>query len=140
MTNRNHAESTNLPANMATPDSPCSVNGGLDDTGNSAAETARKICAAAVVRAKKTLNYLDVAQGMAELEGTAARVAVDEKRIINCRADLNQLVLLRYDWAWQKYLDGCANHWMLQEINMTADIALWKSQEGLTEDAPHRHA
>jgi ribonucleoside-diphosphate reductase beta chain len=54
--------------------------------------------------------------------------------MINCRADLNQLVPFKYDWAWQKYLDGCANHWMPQEVNMTADIALWKSPDGLTED------
>ena len=55
------------------------------------------------------------------------RVTVDQKAMINCRADLNQLVPFKYDWAWQKYLDGCANHWMPQEVNMTADIALWKS-------------
>ena len=62
------------------------------------------------------------------------RVTVDQKAMINCRADLNQLVPFKYDWAWQKYLDGCANHWMPQEINMTADIALWKSEHGLTHD------
>ena len=54
--------------------------------------------------------------------------------MINCRADLNQLVPFKYQWAWQKYLDACANHWMPQEVNMTADIALWKSADGLTED------
>ncbi|MYE23785.1 MAG: ribonucleotide-diphosphate reductase subunit beta, partial [Gammaproteobacteria bacterium] len=37
-------------------------------------------------------------------------------------------------WAWQKYLDGCANHWMPQEVNMTADVALWRSDDGLTAD------
>ena len=62
------------------------------------------------------------------------RVTVDQKRMINCRADLNQLVPFKYDWAWQKYLDGCANHWMPQEINMTADVALWKSENGLSDD------
>ncbi|XOV82974.1 MAG: ribonucleotide-diphosphate reductase subunit beta [bacterium] len=62
------------------------------------------------------------------------RVTVDQKAMINCRADLNQLVPFKYDWAWQKYLDGCANHWMPQEVNMTADIALWKSENGLSED------
>ena len=62
------------------------------------------------------------------------RVTVDQKRMINCRADLNQLVPFKYDWAWQKYLDGCANHWMPQEINMTADVALWKSEHGLSDD------
>ena len=62
------------------------------------------------------------------------RVSVDQKAMINCRADLNQLVPFKYDWAWQKYLDGCANHWMPQEINMTPDVALWKNEDGLSED------
>jgi len=52
------------------------------------------------------------------------RVTVDQKAMINCRADLNQLVPFKYAWAWQKYLDACANHWMPQEINMNADIML----------------
>lgn len=62
------------------------------------------------------------------------RVTVDQKHIINCRADLNQLVPFKYDWAWEKYLRGCSNHWMPQEINMNADVALWKSPNGLSED------
>lgn len=109
----------------------------LDNAGGAAALEARAVTAAdsaAVARAKAALNSLDVAEGLAELEGASARVAVDEKRMINCRADLNQLVPFKYDWAWQKYLDGCANHWMPQEVNMTADIALWKDAEGLTDD------
>ena len=65
------------------------------------------------------------------LEG---RVQVGQKAMINSKADLNQLVPFKYKWAWEKYLDGTANHWMPQEINMTADIALWKSEDGLTED------
>jgi len=74
------------------------------------------------------------ATGLESLEIGAGRVRVDDKRIINCRADLNQLVPFKYDWAWQKYLDACANHWMPQEINMNADIALWRSPGGLTDD------
>jgi ribonucleoside-diphosphate reductase beta chain len=88
----------------------------------------------ALEKAISGLNSLDVSEGIEELEGTANRVAVDDKRMINCRADLNQLVPFKYDWAWQKYLDGCANHWMPQEINMTADIGLWKNPAGLTDD------
>jgi ribonucleoside-diphosphate reductase beta chain len=88
----------------------------------------------ALAQAIDDLQDLDVSAGLEELEGTAARVAVDDKRMINCRADLNQLVPFKYDWAWQKYLDGCANHWMPQEVNMNADIALWKTPGGLTED------
>ncbi|MCF7985001.1 MAG: ribonucleotide-diphosphate reductase subunit beta [Thiohalocapsa sp.] len=74
------------------------------------------------------------ATGLESLEMGAGRVRVDDKKIINCRADLNQLVPFKYDWAWQKYLDACANHWMPQEINMNADIALWKDPNGLTDD------
>ena len=62
------------------------------------------------------------------------RVTVDQKAMINCRADLNQLVPFKYDWAWQKYLNGCANHWMPQEINMAEDIKLWKTPNGLSDD------
>ncbi len=109
----------------------------LDQVGGAAAVEARAVASDdsdAVARAKASLDQLDIAEGLAELEGTAARVAVDEKRMINCRADLNQLVPFKYDWAWQKYLDGCANHWMPQEVNMNADIALWKTPDGLTDD------
>ena len=88
----------------------------------------------ALQKAIADLSSLDVSAGVEELEGTANRVAVDDKAMINCRADLNQLVPFKYDWAWQKYLDGCANHWMPQEVNMNADISLWKSPNGLTED------
>lgn len=88
----------------------------------------------AIAQAAANLASMDVAPGLEELEMGAARVSVDEKAMINCRADLNQLVPFKYDWAWQKYIDGCANHWMPQEINMTADVATWKNPEGLTDD------
>ena len=85
-------------------------------------------------RAAEAVASMDVAPGLEELEMGAARVSVDEKAMINCRADLNQLVPFKYDWAWQKYIDGCANHWMPQEINMTADVATWKSADVLSDD------
>jgi ribonucleoside-diphosphate reductase beta chain len=62
------------------------------------------------------------------------RIRVEDKRIINASTDVNQLVPFKYKWAWDKYLSGCANHWMLQEINMTRDIGQWKDPNGLTED------
>ena len=69
---------------------------------------------------------------MPEISGpitNGGRVSVDEKRMINCRADVNQLLPLKYKWAWEKYLAGCNNHWMPTEVSMQADIALWKSRE-----------
>ncbi|WP_275288459.1 ribonucleotide-diphosphate reductase subunit beta [Halomonas elongata] len=87
-----------------------------------------------LARARQSIDELDVAAGLEELEMGAARIEVDDKKMINARADLNQLVPFKYEWAWQKYLDGSANHWMPQEVNMNADIALWKSADGLTDD------
>ena len=65
---------------------------------------------------------------------STGRIRVEDKRIINSNADVNQLVPFKYKWAWEKYLAGCANHWMPQEVNMSADIALWKNPNGLTDD------
>ena len=62
------------------------------------------------------------------------RVRIEDKRVINGSADVNQLVPFKYRWAWDKYLAGCANHWMPQEINMQRDIELWKNPNGLTDD------
>ena len=109
----------------------------LDADAAGSVEEARAVSANdsdAVARAKQALDALDIQEGLDDLEGSAARVQVGDKQMINARADLNQLVPFKYDWAWQKYLDGCANHWMPQEVNMNADIALWKSKDGLSED------
>ena len=62
------------------------------------------------------------------------RVRIEDKAVINGRSDVNQLVPLKYTWAWDKYVAACANHWMPQEINMGRDVALWKDPRGLTED------
>ncbi|TFW27833.1 ribonucleotide-diphosphate reductase subunit beta [Massilia arenosa] len=70
----------------------------------------------------------------ASAEQIAKRVNADDKRIINGKTDVNQLVPFKYKWAWDKYLAGCANHWMPQEVNMQRDIELWKNPNGLSED------
>jgi ribonucleoside-diphosphate reductase beta chain len=50
------------------------------------------------------------------------------KRLINCRTvDVNQLMPLHYHWAWEHYLNGCANHWMPTEVPMGTDVATWRS-------------
>ncbi len=54
--------------------------------------------------------------------------------ILTAPENLDPSAPRRYPWAWQKYLDACANHWMPQEINMERDIALWKRHDGLSED------
>ena len=70
----------------------------------------------------------------ASVEAVSKRVKAVDKRIINGKTDVNQLVPFKYKWAWDKYLAGCANHWMPQEINMQRDIEMWKNPNGLTDD------
>ena len=61
-------------------------------------------------------------------DGKEKRVCVAEKRIINCAAvDVNQLMPLKYKWAWEHYINGCANNWLPTEVAMGKDIELWKS-------------
>jgi ribonucleoside-diphosphate reductase beta chain len=61
-------------------------------------------------------------------ENVSKRVKGAEKRLINCTTvDVNQLMPLKYKWAWEHYLNGCANHWMPTEVPMSKDIELWKS-------------
>ena len=76
-----------------------------------------------------------------EIKSTAAnqpsilgRVNASDKRMINGQTDVNQLVPFKYHWAWDKYLAGCANHWMPQEVSMSRDIAQWKDSTALTDD------
>lgn len=57
-----------------------------------------------------------------------------EKRIVNCKTvDVNQLMPMKYHWAWEHYLNGCHNNWMPEEIPMNRDIAEWHSTR-LSED------
>ncbi len=62
------------------------------------------------------------------------RVQAEDKRLLNCTTvDVNQLMPLKYHWAWEHYLNGCANHWMPTEVPMAKDIELWKSNR-LSQD------
>jgi ribonucleoside-diphosphate reductase beta chain len=62
------------------------------------------------------------------------RVNARDKRLINChQVDVNQLMPLKYQWAWEHYLNGCANHWMPTEVPMNKDIETWRSSR-LTDD------
>jgi ribonucleoside-diphosphate reductase beta chain len=89
------------------------------------------------VRADVTQVYPDAPPADdldAEVDARFQRVRADEKRVINGKSDVNQLVPFKYKWAWDKYLSGCANHWMPQEVNMNRDIATWKDNNALTPD------
>lgn len=60
--------------------------------------------------------------------------AAEQKRILNCKqVDVNQLMPLKYQWAWEHYLNGCHNNWLPSEVPMQKDIELWKSNR-LSQD------
>jgi ribonucleoside-diphosphate reductase beta chain len=62
------------------------------------------------------------------------RIQASEKRLINCnQVDVNQLMPLKYKWAWEHYLNGCNNNWLPSEVPMAKDIELWKSDK-LSQD------
>ena len=126
----NPATVTPMPAPNAVPDAPTEAAPAPSAAENGSANKP----AAQGGTASAVVEDLDAHRPAESAKESYERVTVDQKAMINCRADLNQLVPFKYDWAWQKYLNGCANHWMPQEINMTADIALWKNPEGLSED------
>jgi ribonucleoside-diphosphate reductase beta chain len=60
----------------------------------------------------------------------STRIKASDKRIINCaKVDVNQLMPLKYKWAWEHYLNGCANNWLTSEVPRGKDIELWKSDK-----------
>ncbi|MCH2177231.1 MAG: ribonucleotide-diphosphate reductase subunit beta [Mariniblastus sp.] len=70
-------------------------------------------------------------------DGSGSRVDANEKRLINChQVDVNQLMPLKYKWAWEHYVNGCANHWMPTEVPMNKDIEIWRSDQ-LTDGERH---
>ncbi len=70
---------------------------------------------------------------------TKDRITAENKRVINNdrTVDCNQLVPIKYRWAWNYYLDGCANHWMPTEVSMQRDIEQWKNPNAFTDDERH---
>ncbi|MCW8998526.1 MAG: ribonucleotide-diphosphate reductase subunit beta, partial [Kangiellaceae bacterium] len=49
-------------------------------------------------------------------------VDVNDKRIVNGTADINQLAPFKYPWAWNFFLNANKNHWTPLDINMTKDV------------------
>jgi ribonucleoside-diphosphate reductase beta chain len=65
-----------------------------------------------------------------ESHDLSKRINPEDKRLVNCKAvDVNQLMPLKYHWAWEHYLNGLANHWIPSEVPMQKDIELWKSNK-----------
>ena len=76
------------------------------------------------------MSCCNVGDSKPEFHDLAKRINAEDKRLINCNAvDVNQLMPLKYMWAWEHYLNGCANNWLPNEVPMQKDIELWKSDK-----------
>ncbi len=51
-----------------------------------------------------------------------APVRVEDKRVVNGQADINQLAPFKYPWAWKYFLNANKNHWTPLDINMSQDV------------------
>lgn len=65
-----------------------------------------------IERAKGIVSQMD-----AHLEA-GGRVNVADKYLMNCTADLNQLIPFKYNWSWSLYLTSCEHHWMPAELEL----------------------
>ena len=51
-----------------------------------------------------------------------APINAADKRIVNGKADINQLAPFKYPWAWEFFLTANRNHWTPLEISMAQDV------------------
>lgn len=49
-------------------------------------------------------------------------VRLEDKRVVNGEADVNQLAPFKYPWAWNFFLNANKNHWTPLDVNMTQDV------------------
>lgn len=74
------------------------------------------------------MSCCNVSETRVSFHDLTKRINPENKRLLNCNAvDVNQLMPLKYHWAWEHYLNGCANNWLPSEVSMQRDIELWKS-------------
>ena len=57
-----------------------------------------------------------------ELDVNNKAIHTGDKRIINGRGDINQLMPFKYPWAWEFFLISNKNNWSPLDINMSKDI------------------
>ena len=59
--------------------------------------------------------------GVNQVSMGLAAVDSNDKRVVNGKSDINQLMPLKYTWAWEFFLNANKNHWTPLEINMAQD-------------------
>jgi len=56
-----------------------------------------------------------------------------DKRVVNGKADINQLAPFKYPWAWDYFLNANKNHWTPLDINMAQDVQDYNNNLTLEE-------
>jgi ribonucleoside-diphosphate reductase beta chain len=71
-----------------------------------------------------TSSPLPTATATAEAPARPALAPINaaDKRIVNGKADINQLAPFKYPWAWEYFLKANRNHWTPLEISMAQDV------------------
>jgi ribonucleoside-diphosphate reductase beta chain len=62
-------------------------------------------------------------------------IKAKDKRVVNGKADINQLAPFKYEWAWKFFLDANKNHWLPTEVDMGGDVNDYRNR--LTDDERH---
>ncbi|HOI51576.1 MAG TPA: ribonucleotide-diphosphate reductase subunit beta [Azonexus sp.] len=62
-----------------------------------------------------------------------APINAADKRIVNGKADINQLAPFKYPWAWEFFLKANRNHWTPLEISMAQDVHDYHHKLSLAE-------
>lgn len=67
------------------------------------------------------------------------RIKAVDKRLINSKTDLNQLIPFKYTWAWSMYLDSTEAHWMPTEADgYLKDSKDWSSHAEVEKKLVYR--
>ncbi|WP_265942171.1 ribonucleotide-diphosphate reductase subunit beta [Dechloromonas sp. A34] len=64
----------------------------------------------------------EVDRGISPVAPVLAPINAADKRIVNGKADINQLAPFKYPWAWEFFLKANRNHWTPLEIGMAQDV------------------
>ncbi len=79
---------------------------------------------AEIKQGSATTKAVESAQTSADPVALTALEPVNaaDKRIVNGKADINQLAPFKYPWAWAFFLKANRNHWTPLEISMAQDV------------------
>ena len=82
------------------------------------------------------MSLLNFSEDLAtnQTERVNGRMHAMDKRMIRSQADVNQLMPIRYEFAWEAYLAALDNTWVPSESPLQSDVAIWHAPDVLSPD------